>query len=345
VTRQPRVALRTGRERGAVMVITALVITSLLGLTALVVDLGSLRSDVRVDQSVADLAAIAGGTGLAANDPTSACRNAVTYVNTNAKLSPAITPSSFCSGMGTTRCSGGTGQATPTTTVGDYTISIHYPVPNSEIVDSGVVGGARLDDGTECQRIRVIIGSTKTSFFAAVLGASHLVGNRSATARAWAVGPQLTPALWLLDPHGCTSLSVSGGSQLTVGTAAVQGVLDVDSDGSTCQAGQHTISSQGAGTLIKAVPTTDPTTTGGTPKAVIQLFGLPSTATTSPTSRTIPPASATRRSTPGSATATARSRPRLRSTPKSSARPASPSETAPTSSSKTATSCSTTASA
>lgn len=280
MTHQPRLETQTGPERGAILVITALLMTSLLGLTALVVDLGALRSDVRVDQSVADFAAIAGGTGLAGNDPTAACQSAVMYVNANAKLSTAISPSSFCAGMGTTRCSGGTGQATPSTTVGDYTISIHYPVPNSEIVDSRVVGGARLDDGTECQRIRVIIGSTKTSFFAAVLGASHLAGNRSATARPWAVGPQLTPALWLLDPHGCTSLSVSGGSQLTVGTAAVQGVLTVDSDGSTCQAGQHTISSQGAGTLLKAVPTTDPTITGGTPKGVIQLFGLPSTATT-----------------------------------------------------------------
>ncbi len=274
MTRYSAQGRRGDPERGAVLVIMTIVITALLGVTALVVDLGSLRSDVRVDQSIADFAALAAGNGLAGNDPVAACQSAISYINVNAKLSTAINTTSFCSGTGSTRCSGGTGQATPTATVDSYTVTVHYPVPDSEIADGQIAGGARLDDGTECQRIRVLIGSRSRPLFGAVLGASQLNGGRSATARAWPVGPQLTPALWLLDPHGCTSLGVSGGSQLTVGTTTVGGVLTIDSDGSTCQSGQHTVSAQGNGTLLQAIPTS------GVTKGVIQLFGLPSTATT-----------------------------------------------------------------
>ena len=77
------------RERGAVMVMATLLLTALLGLTALVVDLGVVRSQVRVDQGVADFAALAGAKGLAANNPTGACQSAVQYINQNASLSPA----------------------------------------------------------------------------------------------------------------------------------------------------------------------------------------------------------------------------------------------------------------
>jgi hypothetical protein len=266
---------RQDAERGAVLVLTTLLLTSLLGVVAIVVDLGALRGDARVDQSIADFAALSAGQGIAANNPTLACTNAVNSINSNAQLSSMINATNFCSTMGSTTCSGGTTtEAMPSTTVGAYTVSIHYPVPASEIADSHITGGARLDDGSACQRIRVIIRSTKNALFAGVLGFTSLTGTESATARPWAIGPQRTPALWLLDPTGCTSLSVSGGSQVTVGTATTQGVITIDSDGSTCISGQHTISSQGAGTLLQALPTT------GTTTGAIQLFALPATATT-----------------------------------------------------------------
>jgi hypothetical protein len=153
-------------------------------------------------------------------------------------------------------------------------VSIHYPVPDAEIADSRIVGGARLQDGNECQRIRVVISSKTRPLFSSVLGKTRLDDTASATARPWPRGPQLTPALWLLDPVGCTSLAISGGSQVTVGTATVPGVLTVDSNGSTCQSSQRTVSVSGAGTTLRAVPLS------GTPMGTIQLFALPSTATT-----------------------------------------------------------------
>jgi hypothetical protein len=267
-------ARRAKSERGAVLVLTALLLASLLGVSAIVIDLGALRGNVRVNQSVADFAALAAGQGLGTNNSIAACQAAVNSVNSNAKLSSAINASSFCSTMGSTVCSGGSSAATtPSTTVGPYTISIHYPVPDAEIRDNNIVGGARLNDATQCQRMRVLISSTQQSIFAAVLGVSTLSAIRSATARPWPVGAQKTPALWLLDPTGCTSLAVSGGSQVTVGTDTVPGVLTVDSDGSTCSSNQHTISSSGAGTLLTAVPTS------GSDSGVIQLYALPPTAT------------------------------------------------------------------
>jgi hypothetical protein len=272
---------RAGSERGSVLVLTTLFLTVLLGMTMIVFDLGALRGNVRVDQSIADLGALAAGPGLGANNPTAACTASANYISTNAKLAIPINASSFCKGMGTTVCSlGGSGQATPTTSVGKYTVSIHYPVPDTEIQDPNIVGGARLYDSIPCQRMRVIIGSTDDTLFAGMFGTPTLSGTRSATVKASAVGPRKTPALWLLDPTGCTALSASGGSQVTVGTPAVPGgtpavpgVLTIDSDGSGCSSNQHTISSSGSGSLITSVPTS------GADPGLIQLFGLPLGAT------------------------------------------------------------------
>jgi hypothetical protein len=267
------VRLHRDSERGATLIIATIMIVVLMSIGALVVDLGALRGNVRVDQNVADFAALAAGTALGANNPVGACSAAITYVNTNANLSDPIDAPTFCSGMGSTVCSGGAGFATPSEQVGSYTVSVHYPVPDAEIADSNITGGSRMYDGTQCQRIRVIITSTQRSAFAAILNVQSMSGTRTATARPWAVGPQLTPALWLLEPHSCTSLAVSGGSQITVGTTSVPGVLTIDSDGSTCQSSQRTITVSGAGTTLRAVPTT------GDPKGTIQLVALPQLAT------------------------------------------------------------------
>jgi len=263
------------RESGAILVLTTLLLTSILAVTALVLDLGALRGNARVDQSVADFAALSAGSQLGRNNPTAACQAAANYINANVQLSSPINATTFCSGMATTSCAtGGSGQATPSTSSGNYTISVHYPVPDSEILDSNIAGGLRLNDGTACSRMRVLIGSTQQSIFAGVLGTSTLSAIRSATVRPWSVGPNKTPALWMLDPTGCTALGVTGGSKVTVGTDAVPGVLSIDSDGSTCSSNQHTISASGSGTQLWAWPTS------GSSKGTIQLRALQPAATT-----------------------------------------------------------------
>src|SRR5690242_6477239 len=250
-------------EGGAVLIITAVLLVAVIGTVAILIDLGQVRSSVRIDQKVADLAALAAGKGVARGDPASACQAAIQSLNTNAHLSPAISSTSFCAQAGNdvtkTTCTGGTlVQATPTATVGSYTVSVHYPVPATEIVDANVSGGAHLNDGIPCQRLRVMISSSDGRIFGGIFGGSSLGGVRSATVRPSVGQSTQTPALWLLDPTGCTALSVGGGSQLTVGTTSplVEGVITVDSDGTTCSSNQDTISASGAGTFVRAVPTT-----------------------------------------------------------------------------------------
>src|SRR4051794_3688178 len=255
-----RSGLGADRERGAVLVMVTILMTTILAVVALVVDLGQARSRARVDQSVADLAALAAGPGLARSDPAGACKAAVAYLNTNAKLSPAVNASSFCAQSGndvtkTTCSSGGLAEAKPTATAGPYTVSVHYPVPASEISDPAISGGARLNDGTPCLRLRVIVSAVDGAMFSRVFGAGNLATTRSATVRPSITASKNTPALWLLDPTGCTALSVGGGSQLTVGTSTIAGVVTVDSDGSTCSSNQDTISVSGAGTALTAIPT------------------------------------------------------------------------------------------
>jgi Flp pilus assembly protein TadG len=268
---------RARGERGAVLVITALMLTSLLGVAAILVDLGRVRANARVDQSVVDLAALAAGRKLGLNKPEDACRDAVTYLNANADLSSTINANAFCNQGGhqvaSTTCHGGAlAQARPSTTVDGATIALHYPVPDAEILDSRL-GSGHVNDGTPCQRMRLQITTTAQTLFAGVIGTDTVGSTRSATVRPNPSRRGLTPALWLLDPQDCVALSVSGGSKLTLGATTpevVPGIMSIDSDGSRCSSNQHTLSSTGAGSQLVGIPTAD---------ALIQLFALPDAAT------------------------------------------------------------------
>ena len=82
---------------------------------------------------------------------------------------------------------------------------------------------------------------------------------RTATLRAKTDARDRIPALWLLDPVGCTALAASGGSKVIVGLTSptvVPGIIKLDSDGSACSSNQHTITSTGASTLIAAMSCT-----------------------------------------------------------------------------------------
>lgn len=245
--REPRAA----DDRGSFLIITSLALVGLLLVAAIVIDLGYLRSSVRSDQSIVDLTALAAGKGLGSGDYVGACEDAVSYFNTNAKPGTTIAATSFCSQIPVT-CTSTTQEATPSATAGRYTLSIHFPVPAAEIADP--IFGAGIEDGTPCQRMRVIVSSSEPAFFGGVVGRNGYTGSRSATVRAAPGTSKLVPALWLLDPTGCTSLAVSGGSIVTVGTTSVAGVVTVDSDGTgKCQGSQTTVSSTGSNTRLTAL--------------------------------------------------------------------------------------------
>jgi hypothetical protein len=267
-------------ERGAVLVFFAIVVTVVLSMAAIVIDLGQARATARIDQKVVDLAALAAGADLGQGNPTAACRAAISYLNSNLRLSSPIDVNGFCAQPGNdiaqTTCSKGPlVEAQPTATVGNTTVSLHYPVPSSEITDPIVAGGTHINDGVACQRMRLIVTAVDHPLFGGVVGRSTLPTTRSATVRPSTVKLNKIPALWLLDPTGCTSLSVTGGSQLTLGATSptvIPGVVSVDSDGSKCSSNQDTISATGSGTKLTAVPTS------GTLPGTINLFALPASA-------------------------------------------------------------------
>lgn len=273
-------------ERGAYLVLWALLLVALLTMVAIVVDLGHARQNRRQAQSVADFAALAAGqnfsTASGGRDPVSACRDAIRYINENiADLPAAIDPVAFCSQSGAdvsqTTCTDPANpltQAAPTTTSGDYTISVHYPVPDSEIADSRT--GVRSNDGTACERLRVIVSEQNSTFFGRVVGVDSLRVEVSATMRREDPQSGQAPSLWLLDPTGCVSLNVQGGSQVEVGdvSLALPGLITIDSDGTTCNGMNTTIDVGGSGSSLKSVPTS------GASKGTISLLAYPAGHTT-----------------------------------------------------------------
>lgn len=243
---------RATGERGAIAVFFALFLTALIGLTALLIDLGQSRVATRDEQRIVDLAALAAGRQLTAALPVSACRDAIRNLNINDRRLPSqIDPVQFCSSISNI-CTNATTPSTPTTTLGDVTVSIHYPVPASEIQSSYWSGAGHNDGPSGCQRMRVLVTRKDTSLFATVFGSSGATTTRTATVRPYP-NPGAPPALWLLDPTGCVPLKVDGGSEVTVGSDTVKGVVTLNSDGTTCSGGASTISSTGTGTFIKAI--------------------------------------------------------------------------------------------
>ncbi len=266
-------------ESGAFIVLWAIMLAALAGTAAFAIDLGQLRAGATLDQSIADLAALAAGPALSANPPDylGACESALDYVlaNASAPALAGVDPASVCTEAGNdvteTTCSGGSiAEAEPSVTAGPYTIAVHFPVPSAEIRDPRF--GAGLNDGLPCERMRVIVTKAEPAFFGAVGGYLGARATRSATVRAAPGASEAAPALWLLDPFGCTSLAASGGSSLLVGTSSVAGYVSIDSNGSACSSNQDTISASGSGTAIDAA-------SSATASGTIALQALPAGAT------------------------------------------------------------------
>jgi hypothetical protein len=240
---------RRGRargERGSYLVLFALLLVTLVTFVAILIDLGQVRSSAGLDQSVADFSALAGGTDLASASYLSACEDMVNYINTNAGLGGAIAPSTFCQQSGQdvslTTCSGGTEtEAQPQATVGRYVVSIHFPVPASEIKDSSAYQSAGINDGTPCERMRVVITSTDKTLFGRVAGVSQLSATRSATVLGFE-NPSSTkiPALLTLERTDCDVVATSGqGAVFVKGPVGTTdpGIIHADSYGEASTAG------------------------------------------------------------------------------------------------------------
>ena len=250
------------------MIFVVLLVT-MLGVAALMVDLGQLRASSRDGQLHVDLAALAGAKRLSRGDANGACQDAIMYLNTNdARIAPVINPAVFC-GPITNTCTNTSPMLAPSVSAGAVTVSVRYPVPAAEINDP-LWGGAGLSDGvSQCRRLRVVETTRDRAKFSKIFGIASSLTSRSATVRPFdgSGGP---PALWVLDPTGCVPLKIDGGSQVTVGTATVKGIIAVDSNGTACTGGDTTVSVTGAGTLLQAVGPPN-----GTAEGDIHLDALP----------------------------------------------------------------------
>jgi hypothetical protein len=143
-------------EDGAVAVISALVLTVLLLFAALVIDLGALRADTSLNQSVSDLAAAAAGQQYSASETDSAygaCLEAVAFAEANlGRTFGDASPDCSVFETGDV-CDDGT-VSTAVYTSGPYTLRITNPVLDSNPLMQGDLYGENVD-GEPCDRVGV----------------------------------------------------------------------------------------------------------------------------------------------------------------------------------------------
>ena len=271
-------------ERGVIAVFAALVLTIILGFTAILVDIGNRRVSARSEQSIADMAALAAGKYMSENDFNDACKDAIAFINQNdTRLTSSINSSTFCATF-TNSCGGSTAKRSSVTTIGDVTVEIDHPIlDNDPLFQSSYWTGAGKNDGTSrCARMRVMVTHKDNSFFGTVFGSANGSTVRAATVKP-AVASGSPPALWLLDPHGCnpSPLNVSGtNTRVTVGTTTNQGVITLDSDAtdSKCGSTQTALDVNSSGGYVYAIGPAD--STGSNYTGQINLVGLPAGYTT-----------------------------------------------------------------
>jgi hypothetical protein len=230
-------------DRGFSLMMVALSLMLLLGVAAFAIDLSAMRLDRALDQRVADAAASAGALGAYETNGQTGCETAIAYVQLNApQIGPLATAG--CSTVPAT-CD----PATPTEvtqTVGRFTVTMVYPVPDGNaLMNPGAVGagsqGVVAADGNPCERFGVRIAATHQASFAQVMGWTQGTTTVHAVARAFLPPPSGTPInLLILDRFGCQALKASGNGGILVtaifdpdtGTL-LPGEAAVDSDGSS----------------------------------------------------------------------------------------------------------------
>ncbi len=260
------VRLRTD-ERGAYAILFALLVTVLVAILAIVIDIGLLRTDRRIDKSATDFAAIAGVTRLGQSlqpDPHAACLLAIAYLRQNlAGASGDLTalcgsfPTPSQSGYSSCPSTAISATGTLTGNGGSYTVGVTWPVydtsplmaPDIRPSSSALTQAIVADDGTPFSRFGVSVSHTRASLFAGIFGqTSGGTSNHSvARVRIGAGSGGLAAPLVVLDPHACDALTAEGGGgvQIKPNSAGVPGLIAVNSDGTggDCNGGATTMSS------------------------------------------------------------------------------------------------------
>ncbi|MDQ1465620.1 MAG: hypothetical protein QOH10_35 [Actinomycetota bacterium] len=282
ITRRAR-ARGARSEDGVAAVFTIVVLFALLGIAALVLDLGGLRVQRAHDRGAADLAATAAAQSLSTSngvDMVSACTEAWNY--TLANISNATPVGSMPCSLNFSGACVATIARTATATAGRFTVTITNPVPDANpLMGTHTLGGVTQGintsiDGKPCQRIGVTIAESHTSVFGQIFGTRSSTTTTSSVALA-SVGsttPQ-APGLLILEPSACNALTTSGTARIEVkDNGDAPGLLVVDSSGTaagnSCN-GRYTLDAGGNQSSIKA----DTSASSGA-AGVIDLYALAS---------------------------------------------------------------------
>jgi hypothetical protein len=228
-----------GSEDGLVAVFTVIILFTLLGIAALVLDLGGLRAQREHDRGAADMAATAAALSLSNSqgaDMVSACTEAWTYTQANLS-NPTPVGSMNCSAFAAT-CNPAVAR-TATATAGNFTVTVTNPVPDSDPLMGGAhtIGGATQSantiDGTACQRIGVSITAARSSALAQIFGKKTSSTKTSSVGLAFLGSTKgAAPGLLILEPSACNALTASGqGSILVQANGDDPGFFVVDSSG------------------------------------------------------------------------------------------------------------------
>ena len=254
-----RLAARGRAEDGAVLVIVAVLLVALLGMASIAVDLSNARAAKLSAQSVGDFAALAAGEELGnatvgAGTIAGACQTAFGYIQNNLPdLNTSV--SANCSGLPTySACSSGTAPATDVTFTGStspYTITIRYPVDDSNIADSASRPAG--SDGTRCERMLVRVERENTTAFGGILGVGSVSSGASAVIQANATPMgERAPALLMVERFGCEVISTSGQGGIWVKKwdASNPGTIHADSAGLRASPGGCTTNSNAGGYVV-----------------------------------------------------------------------------------------------
>jgi len=261
-------------QRGAVLVLFALLLTGLLGMAAIVIDLAALRLDVRVNQNAADFAATAGAEAmntLSGGTPYAGCTEAWVYLEKNLAVSPSSDP---CSSFPKTTCNA-SAEVSQTGSAGKFAITITNPIPDTDALMSfydQTAVDTETADGTPCERIGVTVQQTQPYTFGKLYAPSGTT-TIHAVARFSILGGELYPAIATLDQHGCSSPAHGLPGGIDAASAIIHafavspstsGIIYSDSDGTgslslspqvPCTTGDPVMNSQGSGYIEADGPT------------------------------------------------------------------------------------------
>lgn len=291
----------TASDRGATLVVVALVVTAIFIAVALVIDVGQLRTDRQTNKRLADSAAAAAAQDLQTGPWRAVC-TAYQYALANADGFSSFTSETWSSGddgatftTGAPGCPSGVSYTAPCTDDaatwarfhgeardGDITVDIlsGYVLPDARFGEDASITG---DDGQPCDQVAVIVSERRTPLFGQVAG----VHSQSTTIRSVARitrGPSQVAALVVLDRTICNAIdaSTNGGRLVVHASGDTPGSINVDSDGSGCSGGQKVVD---ASALPGGGPNTIAEQTAGAPSktgriGIVALSTNPSAAYT-----------------------------------------------------------------